>query len=63
MSVKHLHRYMSEFQFRFNSRQDEEIFACVVISLVINKRSATRSLRVLRRRPPAVPEPSDIEPF
>ena len=35
MSIKHLHRYMSEFQFRFNSREDQEIFAAVVLNLVI----------------------------
>lgn len=36
VSTKHLHRYMSEFQFRFNGREDQEIFAHVVMNLVIN---------------------------
>jgi transposase-like protein len=34
VSVKHLDRYLSEFTFRFNHRQDEEIFAAVVLGLV-----------------------------
>jgi transposase-like protein len=37
VSIKHLHRYMSEFQFRFNSRDDQEIFAAVVLNLVMQR--------------------------
>lgn len=35
VSVKHLDRYISEFQFKFNNRREENIFAAVVIGLVI----------------------------
>ena len=35
VSIKHLNRYISEFQFRFNSRENQEIFAAVVLNLVI----------------------------
>jgi transposase-like protein len=35
VSVKHLDRYISEFQFRFNNRLEQEIFAMVVTGLVI----------------------------
>jgi hypothetical protein len=28
--VKHLHRYLSEFQFRWNNRKAQEIFALVI---------------------------------
>jgi transposase-like protein len=35
ISVKHLHRYLSEFQFRWNNRQHQEIFMLVVAALVI----------------------------
>ena len=33
--MKHLDRYISEFQFKFNNRREENIFAAVVIGLVI----------------------------
>jgi transposase-like protein len=35
VSVKHLDRYISEFQFRFNGREDQELFAAVITRLVI----------------------------
>ncbi len=35
VSVKHLDRYISECQYRFNNREDQEIFAGVIIGLVI----------------------------
>jgi transposase-like protein len=35
VSVKHLHRYLNEFSFRFNNRESAEIFAMIVANLVI----------------------------
>lgn len=35
ISVKHLHRYLSEFQFRWNNREAADIFVLVVAALVI----------------------------
>jgi transposase-like protein len=35
VSIKHLGRYLSEFEFRFNNRQNEEIFAAIVTGLVM----------------------------
>lgn len=35
VSIKHLHRYLSEFQFRWNRRKDQEIFMLVIAALVI----------------------------
>ena len=35
ISVKHLHRYLSEFQFRWNNRKAPEIFMLVIAALVI----------------------------
>lgn len=35
ISVKHLHRYLSEFQFRWNHREAADIFALVIAALVI----------------------------
>ena len=35
VSIKHLHRYLSEFQFRWNNREAESMFMLVVAVLVI----------------------------
>src|SRR5579863_1662053 len=35
VSVKHLRRYLDEFTFRFNNREAEDLFALVVLNLVI----------------------------
>lgn len=35
VSVKHLHRYLNEFSFRFNSRDSQDLFAQIVLNLVI----------------------------
>jgi transposase-like protein len=35
VSVKHLHRYLNEFSFRFNNRETEDLFGLIVTNLVI----------------------------
>jgi hypothetical protein len=35
VSVKHLGRYLNEFEFRFNHRKNEELFAMTIINLLI----------------------------
>ena len=35
VSIKHLHRYLSEFQFRWNNREAQDMFALVIAALVI----------------------------
>jgi hypothetical protein len=35
ISIKHLHRYLSEFQFRWNNHEAQEIFMLVIAALVI----------------------------
>jgi transposase-like protein len=35
VSIKHLHRYLSEFQFRWNNRESQQMFAMVIAALVI----------------------------
>jgi DNA-directed RNA polymerase subunit RPC12/RpoP/transposase-like protein len=35
VSVKHLHRYLSEFQFRWNNRKAQDIFILIIAALVI----------------------------
>lgn len=37
VSVKHLHRYLNEFSFRFNNREAEDLFALMIIKLAIGK--------------------------
>jgi len=37
VSVKHLRRYLDEFSFRFNNREAEDMFALVMLCLVINE--------------------------
>ena len=35
ISVKHLNRYLSEFQFKWNHRKSQDIFVLVIAALVI----------------------------
>jgi hypothetical protein len=35
VSIKHLHRFLSEFQFRWNSRDAQDMFALVIAALPI----------------------------
>jgi hypothetical protein len=35
ISIKHLDRYLAEFCYRFNSRQNEELFMMTVLYMVI----------------------------
>lgn len=35
VSVKHLHRYLNEFSFRFNAREAEDLFAMIIMNLTI----------------------------
>jgi len=35
VSIKHLDRYLNEFEYRFNHRKEDDIFAMVMLSLVI----------------------------
>ncbi len=35
ISIKHLHRYLSEFQFRWNNRESQDMFVLVIAALMI----------------------------
>jgi hypothetical protein len=37
VSIKHLHRYLSEFQFKWNHRKAQDIFVLVIAALVIGQ--------------------------
>jgi transposase-like protein len=54
VSVKHLHRYLNEFTFRFNNREAENIFAMIVMNLVIGT-----ALRYDALTAPVSPSPSE----
>jgi hypothetical protein len=56
VSVKHLHRYLNEFSFRFNSRESKDLFAMIVLNLLIGS-----ALRYNTLTAPVSPSPS--EPF
>lgn len=58
VSIKHLNRYISEFQFRYNRREDEEIFAAVVTALVIQ--DALRYKALTTSRGPSHPTIADF---
>jgi hypothetical protein len=66
VSIKHLGRYLAEFQFRFNNRENEEIFAAIITGLVIN--GALRYKALTGSNSPALEDSSDYllsdgEPF
>lgn len=57
ISVKHLHRYLSEFQFRWNNRKNREIFALVIAALVIGSALPYAELiKSIDEQPEAGPE-------
>jgi transposase-like protein len=63
VSVKHLDRYIGEFQFRFNNREEQEIFAAIIIGLVIKTALRYKALTAKTATSLASEtEPSD-EPF
>jgi transposase-like protein len=53
VSVKHLHRYLNEFSFRFNNRETADLFGIIVTNLVIG--TALR-YNVLIGKAPTSPE-------
>ncbi len=59
VSVKHLHRYLNEFSFRFNNREAEDIFAMIVLRLAIG--SALRYAALTAPVSPSSSEPSVSE--
>ncbi len=59
VSVKHLNRYLSEFNFRFNNRRNEEMFAMTILALVIASKMPYAELIGKT----SAPEPSGGVPF
>jgi hypothetical protein len=64
VSIKHLQRYLNEFQFRFNNRQNEQIFEHVIINLVLNAGIRYKDLTGKNPSDMAKPEVNDDDlPF
>lgn len=59
ISVKHLSRYLNEFQFRFNNRDAEDLFALVLLNLVIGE--ALTYAGLTSTSGPAMPSTSPLE--
>lgn len=64
VSIKHLHRYLSEFEFKWNNRENQEVFAAVIAGLVV--KSALRYKALTGPEVPKAAAPDDLisdEPF
>ena len=59
VSIKHLHRYLSEFQFRWNNREAANIFVLVVAALVIGTALPYKELIVSVDEPAKGTAPED----
>jgi hypothetical protein len=53
VSVKHLHRYLNEFSFRFNQRECEDLFALIIMNLAIGNALRYKALIGKDSEPPA----------
>lgn len=58
--MKHLDRYLAEFTYRFNNREEENLFALVIAGLLI--KSVLPYAELIAKEPPATTIP-DEEPF
>jgi transposase-like protein len=65
VSIKHLHRYLSEAQFKWNNREAEEMFTLVIVALVIGSAMPyAKLIQSVDEVPDAGPEVElDGEPF
>jgi hypothetical protein len=60
VSVKHLGRYLNEFEFRFNHRKNEELFALTIINLLI---ASALPYAALTANPQTSEQTASDEPF
>jgi hypothetical protein len=59
--VKHLHRYLNEFSFRFNNRESQDIFNMVVANLLIGSALRYKALTAKSSASPVVLSSSEPE--
>jgi transposase-like protein len=57
VSVKHLHRYLNEFSFRFNAREAEDMFSMIIMNLAIGSALRYKTLIGKTSEPLATQEP------
>ena len=62
ISIKHLHRYPSEFQFRWNNREAQDMFPLVIAALVMGIAMPYAKL-IEKASAPEQPETSEGVPF
>ena len=63
VSVKHLQRYLKEFEFRFNHRRDNELFALTVVNLLIQAGIRYKDLTAKAGSDSSLQVPPSDEPF
>jgi transposase-like protein len=61
VSVKHLHRYLNEFSFRFNNRESQDIFNMVVANLLIGSALRYKALTAKTSASPVLLSSSEPE--
>jgi len=59
VSVKHLHRYLDEFSFRFNNRESQDIFNMIVANLLIGSALRYKALTAKSSALPSEPSVSE----
>jgi transposase-like protein len=60
VSIKHLHRYLSEFQFRWNNREAQDMFPLVIAALVIGV--ALPYAELIEKKAAPISSPASDEP-
>jgi transposase-like protein len=61
VSVKHLHRYLNEFSFRFNNRESQDIFNMIVANLLIGSALRYKALTAKTSTEPVLLSSSEPE--
>jgi len=63
VSIKHLHRYLSEFQFRWNNRESQDMFQLVIAALLMGIALPYAELIGKKEKPTSWPASAGDVPF